>query len=78
MEKEQIERTIWTVWQEHCRLFKTIRIALFYEEQQEKLRKQENTLKQRLERFPAEKINLYERFRSGMVKQEAFIKERSS
>ena len=48
----------------------------FFEKQQEKLRKQENILMQRLERFPAEKINLYEQFRSGMVKQDVFLKEK--
>lgn len=40
------------------------------------MRKQENILMQRLERFPAEKINLYEQFRSGMVKQDVFLKEK--
>ncbi len=76
MEKEQIEQVVWTIWQEHCRLFQTIPIGLFYEEQQEELRKQENMLGQRLERLPAEKMNLYERFRSGMVKQDVFLKEK--
>ena len=76
IEKEQIERTVWTIWQEHCRLFATIPLSQFFEKQQEKLRKQENILMQRLERFPAEKINLYEQFRSGMVKQDVFLKEK--
>ena len=43
------------IWQEHCRLFATIPLSQFFEKQQEKLRKQENILMQRLERFPAEK-----------------------
>ena len=76
MEKEQIEQTIWTIWQEHCRLFETISVSFFYEKQQEKLRKEEHLLKLRLERFSAEKINLYEQFRSGMLKQDIFLKEK--
>ena len=76
VEKEQIERTIWTIWQEHCRLFATIPVASLYEQQIEKLRKQEKILKQSLERFPAEKINLYEQFCSSRVKQDMFLKEK--
>lgn len=77
VEKEQIERTIWTIWQEHCRLFATIPVASLYEQQIERLRKQENILKQSLGRFPTEKINLYERFCSGRVKQDMFVKEKN-
>ena len=76
MEKEQIEQTIWTIWQEHCRLFAIIPVSKLFEKQQEKSKQQENRLKQSLERFPAEKIKLYERFRSGMVKQDVFLKEK--
>ena len=76
MEKEQIEQTIRTIWQEHCRLFATIPVSELFEKQQEKSKQQENRLKQSLERFPAEKIKLYERFRSGMVKQDVFLKEK--
>ena len=76
MEKKQIEQTIWTIWQEHCRLFATIPVSELFEKRQEKLKRQENRLMQSLERFPAEKIKLYERFRSGMVKQDVFLKEK--
>lgn len=55
MEKEQIEQTIRTIWQEHCRLFATIPVSELFEKQQEKSKQQENRLKQSLERFPAEK-----------------------
>lgn len=76
VEKELIEQTIWTIWLEHCRLFETISFSQFFERQQEKLKRQENVLKQRLTGFPAEKINLYERFRSGTIKQDVFLREK--
>lgn len=76
VEKDQIERTVWTIWQEHCRLFETIPTSQFFEKRQEMLRKQENILLRRLENFPVEKLNLYEHFRSGMVKQDVFLKEK--
>lgn len=76
MKKRLIEQTIWTVWREYCRLFVTMPVSQLFEKQQEKLKKQEAALKHRLEHFPAEKIYLYERFRSGMLKQEVFLKEK--
>ncbi len=76
VEKGLIEQTIWTIWQEHCRLFETISFSQFFERQQEKLKRQETALKQRLACFPAEKINLYERFRSGIIRQDAFLREK--
>lgn len=76
VEKELIERTIWTVWQEHCRLFQATSLSQLFERRQEKLKRQEAALKQQLAGFPAEKIALYERFRSGMIRQEVFLREK--
>ncbi len=57
-------------------MFATIPVSELFEKQQEKFKRQENRLEQNLECFPAEKIKLYERFRSGMVKQDVFLKEK--
>lgn len=76
MEKSLIEQTIWTIWQEHCRLFDAVPFPQLFEKQQEKLKKQESVLKQRLACFPAEKINLYERFRAGIMKQDVYLKNK--
>ena len=76
VEKGLIEQTIWTIWQEHCRLFETISFSQFFERQQEKLKRQETALKQKLTCFPAKKINLYERFCSGIIKQDVFLREK--
>lgn len=76
MEKEVLEKTIWDVWEEHCRLFETMPASQFFVQQQAKLKKQETALRQELERLPAKKMNLYERFRSGELGKEAFLKEK--
>lgn len=77
MEKRVIEQTIWRIWQEHCRLFETISFSQFFEKRQDELKRREDTLKQQLVRLPAEKINLYEQFRSGTVRQDVFLKEKA-
>ena len=77
VEKGLIEQSIWSIWQEHCRLFETISFSQFFEKRQGELKRREDTLKQQLVRLPAEKINLYERFRSGAVRQDVFLKEKA-
>jgi len=77
MEKNLIEQIIWTIWQEHCKLFDTISFSQFFEKRQDELKRREDTLKQQLVRLPAEKINLYEQFRSGTVRQDVFLKEKA-
>lgn len=71
-----LEKTIWNVWEEHCRLFETMPASQFFVQKQAKLKKQETALRQELERLPAKKMNLYECFRSGELGKEAFLKEK--
>lgn len=76
IEKEALEKTIWGIWEEHCRLFETMPASQFFVQRQAILKKQEAVLRQEQERFPTKKMNLYERFRGGELDREDFLKEK--
>ena len=76
MKKQAIEQAVWSVWQEHYRMFQTMPDVGYWMGRINKLKKQETMLQQKLEHLPVEKMSLYEQFRAGAVTKEGFIREK--
>ncbi len=76
VEKERLEKIVWHIWEEHCRLFQVRSATRFFSCRREKLHRQELSLRQELERIPAQRADFYERFRSGVLDREAFFMEK--
>lgn len=76
IEKGALEQIIWTIWYEHCLLFETMDFSQLFVKHYQELKQKKTALKQSLKCFSAEKMNLYERFRSGIMTQDVFLKEK--
>lgn len=76
VEREELEKAVWHIWEEHCRLFGVWPASEFLTWRRARLSRQEAALRQEQERFPAKKVNLYERFCSGALDREAFLREK--
>lgn len=76
IEKRTIEKAIMEIWKKHCEIFHTESPAILFAKQLKQLLKRERELQQQLEHLPAEKMNLYEKFREGEIKKEVFLREK--
>lgn len=76
IEKAAIQKTAWTVWQEHERVFESRLKSGFYQEKQKKMQKQEAALQQKLSCIPSDKMKLYESFRTGLMTEDVFLREK--
>jgi site-specific DNA recombinase len=74
VEKEKIDQAVWAVWKEHCRMFAVPSLGEILQKRMDMLQGQEDHLRQKLSRFPSEKLQLYEQFRSERITKEAFIR----
>lgn len=57
-------------------MFQTLSESDFRQEKQKKMQKQEAALQQKLSRIPADKMKLYESFRSGLMTKDGFLREK--
>ena len=48
----------------------------FYQEKQKKMQKQEAALQQKLSCIPSDKMKLYESFRTGLMTEDVFLREK--